>query len=357
MLKSIFVMDKNPHHIFFTKEKAAFSKLLTDGNFSKFFLLTDENCARHCLPVFKNIFPQQPIDEIFTVPAGEDSKNLETAQKLWEKMMTYGDRQSLLINLGGGMISDLGGFVASLFKRGIAFANIPTSLLAMVDASIGGKTAVNFKAVKNQIGCFSNPYAVYIDSTFLKTLAVRELKSGFAEMIKIALAASRELFCQLSDIENLHKEIDELMIRNAALLKMEIVESDPMEKGKRTLLNLGHTAGHAFESYSARHDALPLTHGEAVAQGILCEALIAVEQKQLQDDDFETIKELIFRFFDKYNFGIGALDEILNLMIYDKKNRNGKINFTLPFGIGDALINRFASAEEIKKALQKYLEL
>ena len=350
--QSLIMQDEN---LFFADNTEDFIERFNSGSFSSVFILTDSNCSRYCLPVFRSKYPQIQIDEVIEIQGGEDHKNMISLEMIWSKMGSKSDRYSVLINLGGGIITDMGSFAAAVYKRGISFINVPTSLLAMTDAAIGGKTGVNFNGIKNQIGSFSEAFATLIDFDFLNTLPDRELKSGFAEMLKIAAIASSELFCQLSEVVNIREELDAVMIRGAIFTKLEIVADDPLEKGRRKLLNFGHTIGHAIESLSIQRDAVPLSHGEAVAHGMVCESLMAVNRNLLQQDDHDKIKDIIFRFFGNYSPDENRINELVNLMRFDKKNRNGKINFTLPVAIGDGIYDQYAEPEEIRKILNTFI--
>jgi len=350
-------MDDLENRLFFAEMQASFAAKTAAEDISRIFILTDKNCESYCLPLFYEKFPQIKAPEVIVIDGGEASKDFSVLENIWRRMARTADRNSLLINLGGGVVTDTGGFAASVFKRGIRFVNMPTSLLAMVDAAVGGKTGVNLGSLKNQIGCFSEPLAVYIDTAFLNTLPAREMLSGFAEMIKVAAVSSQELFCQLSGVENPGDDLDDLMVRNAIFAKMDIVAADPQEKGMRKLLNFGHTAGHAFESFSLKNDENPLTHGEAVAAGMVCETLMAYEKRLIDIDDFKTITELINRFFDRYVFTESAVDELVEIMGADKKNKSGKIGFSLPVTIGDAVYDVLATTDEARAMLEKYLAL
>jgi len=252
----------------FVTDISLIDEFIKNLKYSTLFVLVDENTKKWCWPKLKNLssFKKATIIEI---PSGEDQKNLETCKKIW-KLLETGDRYSLLINLGGGVITDIGGFTASTFKRGIKFINIPTTLLSQVDASVGGKVGINFEGLKNEIGLFSNPKAVFIDTYFLETLDERNIKSGFAEIIKHAL------ICDYSYWNEIQRESTniEKMIRRSIEIKSDIVHLDPDEKHDRKSLNFGHTIGHAIESISHKSES-PLLHGEAIAIGMICETYIS----------------------------------------------------------------------------------
>lgn len=340
--------------IYFADKIHDFKTLLFDGDFSSIFILTDTNCEKFCLPLFYKKFPEININQVIVLPFGEENKNILSLEKVWAAMINEADRHSLLINLGGGVITDMGGFAAAVFKRGIQFVNIPTSLLAMVDAAVGMKTGVNFMGGKNQIGLFSPPYASYFDEEFLNTLPARELYSGFAEMVKIAAISNAELFCQLTEIELVDSNMDAYLIRESIKSKLQIVASDPYEKAERKLLNFGHTIGHGLESFALSREREPISHGNAVALGILVESFIAKEMRQLGAHDFEQIENLIGKHFPFYPINEADFDEIISNMKWDKKNVKGKISFTFAVGIGDGSWDNFPTIELIKKALNYY---
>jgi len=263
-------------------------KLLKD--FPRFIVLVDENTGKYCLPVFKEKIPGIEISGVIQIESGEEKKTLDQTKLIWEELTNLNvDRDALLINLGGGVLTDIGGFVASTFKRGIPFINYPTTLLGMVDAAIGGKTGLDFAGFKNQVGLFIDPQSVVIDPVFLKTLEHKHWQSGYAEVLKYGLIIDRELWNML-----LNKRIEQIddwneIICKAARDKIDIVKSDFLEKGIRKNLNFGHSIGHAFESYFLKSDQ-PVTHGQAIAAGMICEAYIS---QKIYDFDKEQINSLL----------------------------------------------------------------
>ena len=252
----------------------AFPHWLADRKYSRIVIITDENTHAHCLPHF---LKSSGISDYYNIiiPAGEQHKHIETCTYIWSEMLAAGaDRRSLTINLGGGVIGDMGGFCASTFKRGMDFVQVPTTLLSQVDASIGGKLGIDFHLVKNCIGVFTDPQAVFVDPAFLQTLSYRELRSGFAEVLKHSLIADASQWQQLQAIDDLAGEHWHQRIVNSLLVKKAVVEEDPFEKGIRKALNYGHTIGHAVEGW-ALHSENPLLHGEAIAIGMICEAYLS----------------------------------------------------------------------------------
>jgi len=304
--------------------------------YSKVAILVDENTKRNCLyklPKFDNC-------TIIEIKSGEEHKNITTCSFIWEELTNnHFDRKSLLINLGGGVIGDMGGFCASTYKRGIDFIQIPTTLLAMVDASIGGKLGIDFNGLKNQIGLFNNPKSVLINSEFLNTLSDNELKSGFAEVVKHALIANNNLWNKIIST-SFNDLIWEEIIETSIKIKNKIVASDPFEKGERKKLNFGHTFGHAIESYYLEKGT-PILHGEAVFIGMILET----ELSPISKEDKNEIKNYILS-----NFTLAHTPNKSNLLPFlmnDKKNSQGKINFSLLNKIGDCSVDNLFAINEL----------
>ena len=306
-----------------------------------FFILVDENTHQNCLPQLITNVEALISAEIIEIESGEENKTLETCMQLWEALTELGaDRHSVLINLGGGVITDMGGFVAATYKRGIRFYNIPTTLLAQVDASTGSKTGVDLGRLKNQIGVFADPQAVYINPGFLSTLPNEQIQSGFGEIIKHALIADkaywhlikREFYYEVKNWGNL--------IKPSLNIKSSIVIKDPTEKGPRKLLNFGHTIGHALETF-ALENKRPLLHGQAVALGMLAEAWLSTQLTGLSEDEFIEIQIVILSNFDVFQFEETNFERIIELMGHDKKNVSGQVRLTLlnHIGKGDYDIN------------------
>lgn len=325
------------------------------GIWSKYLILVDDNTLRYCLPVFMDSVKELEGAEVLEVDNGEQTKSLDICSQLWESLSELGaDRSTLLINLGGGMISDLGGFVASAFKRGISFINVPTTLLAQVDASIGGKVGVNHKHLKNEIGFYKDPVSVYVSPVFLKSLDSRQIASGFAEVIKHALIADIkywEYICDLS-LEELYD--DEYLLFRSIEIKNEIVKKDPLEENVRKLLNFGHTVGHAVES-CFMENGKSILHGEAVAIGMICEAYLSHKKRKLDMEQLEEITSYIFSFFNLPKLDLNDI-LLLEKIKHDKKNSAGDINFTLLDSIGVSKINVVCVDAEIKESFAYYRE-
>lgn len=301
-------------------------------NYSQIAVLVDENTEKYCLPLFTDILNNALIIEI---KSGEEHKNLESCKTIWEALTQANfDRNSLMINLGGGVIGDMGGFCASTYKRGIDFINIPTTLLSQVDASIGGKLGIDFNGFKNHIGLFKNPKTVIIDSQFLKTLSKRELRSGFAEIIKHSIIADIEQwnFLKVRKLEEL--DLGRLVTQSIEI-KAKVVDEDPLEKGKRKILNYGHSIGHAVESFFLDTDN-KLLHGEAIAVGMICEAFIAKKKGLISQEELSDISGYVIGLFGKINLQKNDYIVLEERILQDKKNKAGKILMALPAGIGRA---------------------
>ena len=302
--------------------------LIRKEAYSTIFILVDENTFTHCYPKFiPNLDTDRNI-EVIEIESGEINKNIETCVGVWNAITELGgDRKSLLITLGGGVITDLGGFVASTFKRGIDFVNIPTTLLSMVDAAVGGKTGVDLGVLKNQIGLFSNPEMVLIDTAYLTTVTDREMKSGMAEIIKYGLTYDLKLFNHIKKYNGLN--VNDLIFRSIEI-KNEIVLKDPTEKNLRKVLNFGHTIGHAIESfYLESVDKENFTHGEAIAIGMVCESYISSIQLGFSSQQVSEIKETVLAIYGKTTLLKEDYTSIIDLLKHDKKNENGQINFVL----------------------------
>ncbi len=308
-----------------------FEAFLEDFKPSTCFILVDENTHKYCLDRFINNLSKTYNFEIIEIKSGEAFKNLETCNLLWKKLTYLGaDRKSLLVNLGGGVITDMGGFTASTFKRGISFINIPTTLLSMVDASVGGKTGVDLGVLKNQIGLFSNPKMVLIDTDYLKTLLQRELLSGLAEIIKYGLTYDIKLWNTIKTYKIVTINNITPLIYRSIVIKNEVITQDPKENGLRKILNFGHTLGHAVESYFLEsEDKESLTHGEAIAVGMIMELYLSHKQFNFPINLVEEVKIKIQSLFGKVVINTSEFGEIIDLLIHDKKNTNGKVNFVL----------------------------
>jgi 3-dehydroquinate synthase len=332
------------------------AELLIPSRYSKIFILVDENTSQYCLPHLLNNLATEIEIEIIELEVGEIHKNIETCTEVWGALSELGgDRKSVLINLGGGVISDLGGFVACTFKRGIDFINIPTTLLSMVDASIGGKNGVDLGNLKNQIGIIREPKAVIVDTQFLNTLPQNEMRSGLAEMLKHGLIFDKKYWDKFKDLKDLHTEDLNQLIHQSIQIKNTIVCEDLTENGIRKSLNFGHTLGHAIESYFLENDAkTTLLHGEAIAVGMILESYISREKNLLTNEEYQEIKYIINDVFEKIEFTPFDIEKIIELLIFDKKNEFGKVQFALLDGIGKIKINQESDNTLIYKAFEDY---
>lgn len=332
------------------------AELLIPSRYSKIFILVDENTSQYCLPHLLNNLVTEIEIEIIELEVGEIHKNIETCTEVWGALSELGgDRKSVLINLGGGVISDLGGFVACTFKRGIDFINIPTTLLSMVDASIGGKNGVDLGNLKNQIGIIREPKAVIVDTQFLNTLPQNEMRSGLAEMLKHGLIFDKKYWDKFKDLKDLHTDDLNNLIHQSIQIKNTIVCEDLIENGIRKSLNFGHTLGHAIESYFLENDAkTTLLHGEAIAVGMILESYISREKNLLTNEEYQEIKYIINDIFEKIEFTPFDIEKIIELLIFDKKNEFGKVQFALLDGIGKIKINQESDNILIYKAFEDY---
>ena len=324
----------------------------------RMFILVDETTERCCLPVVEGFGVLKGAQRI-VIGATDTHKTLESLAHVWEELGKGGaTRHSLLINIGGGMVTDLGGFAASTFKRGINYINIPTTLLAMVDASVGGKTGINFRGLKNEIGVFSNASTVILDTQFLKTLDAENIRSGYAEMLKHGLISNEKMWAELVNFElgSLNLDVSSLkrMLADSVSVKERIVTEDPTEQGIRKALNLGHTIGHAFESLALQRK--PVLHGYAVAWGLVCELYLSSIKTGFPTDKLHQTVGFIKAHYGKMTITCDDYPTLLELMKHDKKNVADTINFTLLGGIGDIRINQTATKEEIYEALDFYRE-
>ncbi len=332
--------------------EAELNAAINDCEHDRIFILTDTTTHELCLPLVRNYDCLHNVKEI-TIPATDMEKTLNSVAHVWQELQTGGaTRHSLIINLGGGMVTDLGGFAASTFKRGINFINIPTTLLAMVDASVGGKTGINFGGLKNEIGVFSDSKYVILSSLFLNSLDGENMRSGYAEMLKHGLIANRELWTELVTFDIATPDLQQLqrMIADSVAVKERIVTEDPHEQGIRKALNLGHTMGHAFESWAMRHRN-PILHGYAVAFGIIPELYLSVRKTGFPVDVMRQTVRYIRDVYGTLPITCDDYDELIELMTHDKKNTAGIINFTLLGSLGDIIINQTVAREDIEEAL------
>lgn len=331
---------------------------LLSSCYSKIFILVDENTLQHCITeLITNVELLQGA-EIIEINSGEENKTIDICYQIWSTLSYYkADRNSLLINLGGGVITDMGGFIASTYKRGIDFINVPTTLLAQIDASVGGKVGVDLEDLKNMIGVFNEPKGVFVNPNFLKTLDKKQMLSGYAEALKHALISDKEYWDYLKEGMLSDANQWEELISKSVHIKNNIVLADPKEKNQRKILNFGHTIGHAIESFALKGEGLPLLHGEAIAIGIVCESYISYKNTGLSVDELEEIAHTILNFYTPFKIDNVDYNELLELMGNDKKNENNKINFSLLTKIGEAEINKTAEVKTIKESLDYYKSL
>lgn len=350
-------IQANGYPILFSEDGYEFlNTFIAENKYSNIFILADTHSNEYCLSRFLPMLATDKTIEIIEIEAGESEKNINTCVEIWSILTELGgDRKSLLINVGGGVITDIGGFVASTFKRGIDFIHIPTTLLAMVDASVGGKNGVDLGNLKNQIGVINVPKMVLIDTDYLATLPQNQMRSGLAEMLKHGLIFDANYwagFKELSDLDFAH--FDTLIYRSIEI-KNEIVMQDPTENGIRKALNFGHTLGHAIESYFLESETKKtLLHGEAIAVGMILESYISWQKKLLSAAEYIEIKNTITAIFETILFEETDLNPILDLLIHDKKNEYGKIQFALLDGIGNVKINQAVENELIIKSFADY---
>lgn len=328
---------------------------ISECEHDKVFVLVDETTEKTCWPLI-NRFLSLRNAQLIVIGSTDVHKNLETLSLVWKSLGEGGaTRHSCLINLGGGMVTDLGGFAAATFKRGIDFINIPTTLLAMVDASVGGKTGINFNGLKNEIGAFREAHCVILNTTFLKTLDADNIRSGYAEMLKHGLISTERMWAELvsfplAELPN-PQYLSQLqrMVADSVKVKEHVVNVDPRENGIRKALNFGHTFGHAFESWALKHN--PILHGYAVAFGMVCELYLSAIKTNFLSDKMRQTVAFIKENYGTLNITCDDYEELIELMTHDKKNKAGVINFTLLGGIGDVKINQTATEEEMKEAL------
>lgn len=333
------------------------NEFLHEKKFSKIFILVDENTHEYCLPILLGNMETDLGFEILEIEAGEEMKNIQTANQLWEILTEMqADRKALVINLGGGVITDMGGFVASTYKRGIQFINIPTTLLSMCDASIGGKTGIDLMHYKNMVGTFAFPEQIFIFPKFLETLPFKELRSGFAEMLKHGLIADKNHWDQLIQIRKLEVETVVPHIQASMNIKQNVVDQDFHEQNIRKTLNFGHTIGHAVESLCLQQGN-PILHGEAVAMGMIAEAHLAYLENLISEEESKIIIENIQRYYPYLDISDFKDEDITALLLNDKKNTDRKINFSLLSGIGSCLYDHQCTQENILEAISFYRKL
>ena len=337
--------------------KADLQAFFASMSYDRLFILTDTNTQEKCYPLIKDI-PALQDAPVITVQAGDTHKDIEQVAYIWSRLSNEGaSRNSLLVNLGGGMITDMGGFAGATFKRGLRYANITTTLMASVDAAVGGKTGINFNGLKNEVGSFYPPLCVFIDCDFLRTLDRDNILSGYAEMIKHGLISSMENYASvmLFDIDTMNYSYLNSLVGQSVAVKERIVEEDPKEQGIRKALNFGHTIGHAFESLSFLK-MRPILHGHAVAAGIVSELYLSHKLCGFPMEKLSQVVYYIKEYYPALFFDCTDYDTLYELMTHDKKNEGGIINFTLLKNVGDVRINQSVTKEKILESLDFYRE-
>lgn len=330
------------------------STFLSKKKYASLHLLCDNNTFKYCLKSLCLKCPELAGAQIIKIQPGESSKYLNTCEKIWHSLNVVGaGRDALLINLGGGVVSDVGGFCASVYKRGIDFINVPTSLLAMADASVGGKTGIDFKNNKNMLGTFNQPKGVFIDPSFLSTLQKRHFNNGMAEVYKIAIVADKKLW-NLLKTDGFANNINEV-VKKSVMFKNNIVLKDPFDHSYRKILNFGHTIGHAIESYYLSTPS-PFLHGECVMAGMLIELHLSLQKNLINQAVFDEVFKFILK---KANPKISALSyhQLIKYIKNDKKIKNSEILCALPISIGEFNYKVAVNEAEIKKAITFYNKL
>ena len=333
----------------------ALAELLRQAPPSRLFVLADAHTARACYPRLR---PHLPPHELLAIAAGEAHKTLATCTDVWAWLTAHqADRHALLLCLGGGVVTDLGGFCAATYKRGLRCVGVPTTLLAQVDAAVGGKTGVDFQGFKNHIGVFQEPEAVFMEPAFLATLPPGELRSGYAEVIKHALIADAAAFADLRGLRVAAVPDWTPLIRHSVAIKENIVAQDPHERGPRKLLNFGHTVGHALESYLLARPGRAVRHGEAVAAGLVAESWLAAQRGLLSPEELAQVVEVIGLSFEKLQFSEDELADIAAYALHDKKNRGDGIKCTLLRGLGHGVFDQAVTVADVAASLRAYLTM
>lgn len=329
------------------------NSFLSSNNYSRIIVLVDEKTNKYCFPAIKDSLPTNYLK--IQIKSGEQNKNLQTCEQIWMALTKANvDRHALLINLGGGVIGDMGGFCASTYKRGIDFIQIPTTLLSQVDASVGGKLGIDFYGFKNHIGVFQLPKTVLVDPAFTTTLSEAEKRSGFAEIIKHCLIRDIEQWNLIKKQEWYENDFAKL-IEHSIEIKKKVVEEDPKEKGLRKILNFGHTLGHAIETFLLDKGKRKILHGEAVAIGMIVEAYLAYKRGLIAQQELEDIEIYLFETYGKVYISSNEIDEIVALTLQDKKNKGKEVLFSLLTGIGDCGYDIPVSKKEMQEAMEFYI--
>ena len=354
-LKRISLDD---YEIVFDEELSFLSEFLNEKKYSEIIILADSNTAELCYPKLIQNIPALASAPMIVTPAGEANKNLSACEEIWAKMLKVNaDRKSVVLNLGGGVIGDMGGFVAACYKRGIDFIQLPTTVLSQVDSSIGGKLGVDFRYGKNLIGVFKNPVLVVMSTIWFETLEHRQVVNGFAEIYKHALIQSPKQWEDLSKDLTIPPSNFYEILHDSLLVKKSVVEEDPFEKGWRKILNFGHTIGHAVEAYSLENDQEPLLHGEAIATGMLMEAYIGTLTSNFSNDDLHQIEKLLLAQYGHYFIPNGIEESLWNSMKLDKKNAGAKVMSVVLKSIGQPDIDVEITSDLLQKALVYYRNL
>jgi 3-dehydroquinate synthase len=349
-------IQSNGYSVFFDHTLSELKNFLNQSSYSKVFFLVDLNTSEHCMPIIGKYLPELDNYDIIEIDPGEENKNIDYCIGVWHMLLDFGaDRNSLLINLGGGVVTDMGGFAASTYKRGIDFVQIPTTLLSQVDASVGGKTGIDLGSVKNIVGTFAQPKAVFICHEFLRSLDKRQLTSGFAEVVKHGLIADRAYFDTIKSTDL--ALIDPAIVYHSVVIKNNVVTTDPYEKGLRKTLNFGHTIGHAIETYSIKNDKNPLLHGEAIAVGMICEGYLSHKYHSLGKTELDELIAFVRAIFPDYSITQESDQEVIEYMKNDKKNAQGNIGFALLEKIGKCDYNLYMKEEKIIESLDFYRNL
>lgn len=335
------------------------NQLVANSNYTSIFVLTDSHVHEHCLTSFLQKLETTLRIEVIEIDTGEEQKNISVSNEIWQALSDLGaDRKSLLINLGGGVVTDLGGFIASTFRRGIDFVHVPTSLLAMVDAALGGKNGIDLGHLKNQIGTIVLSKIVLIDTEFLNSLPAEEYRSGLAEMIKHGIIYSETYFNYFESLQTNDAAMLPQLIYDSVQIKLNVVKADPYENGERKTLNFGHTLGHAIESYFMENSTKKrLLHGEAIAIGMILESYLSKQLLGLSEKELSRIATTFLSVFSKVKFTFIDIKAIIELLKFDKKNTGSQINFVLLYKIGSCALDQQVSDELIYEAFEYYLKL
>lgn len=346
-------IESNSYQVVFGRASTLLNNYCKNETYSSILIIVDEHTKKDCLYLIES---ELDFDyNLIEIRSGEENKTIETAQSIWDAMITYGlDRYSLVIDLGGGVIGDMGGFCASTYMRGIDFVQVPTTLLSQVDASVGGKLGVDMDAYKNIVGLFNNPQQVIIDVRFLNSLPHRELKSGFAELLKHGLIRDKTLWDELLKFELLVNSDWQKIVYDSVVIKNHIVMKDPSEKGIRKILNFGHTIGHAIES-ELLYSGTRIFHGEAIIIGMICESKLSAIMGLISFEDCDLIKSSLLEIYPDLPKTLPNMESLISRMKRDKKNNAGQINFSLLTSIGNCTFDKMLDAKVIAQAMEYYL--